>query len=204
MVMQILDAAYRPSNTMLRIWGALALVAVTAIAAMASQGPTFIEIERVAVEAARARGLLVDDLLAHSDASAVFDKLAAVGWKVDQRDELARKTLPDSDYLVKELRTSDGKKFMRAVAKMPGAFDRLDRMSRLNTGKPVIKQLVAAKDGAKMLEYMTSPTANPRLNNMLSGAPSDAQLGRPTGRIYTLNQLLIELKKLHDRSAPAK
>ena len=46
-----------------------------------------------------------------------------------------------------------------------------------------------------MIEYMTQSRGGRELGKMLSKAPNGADFNQPTGRIYTLDGLLAQLKK---------
>lgn len=178
--------------------GALTLLMSWAVvAADATKLPSFTSHEPALVKLCASAGLERTDIISKSNAAAMLDALAKQGWNVANRDKLLERVLPDNDFLVAELRSKQGKNFVRQIISMPDGLDRVDRMSRQSQGKYVINMLVTHVDGPKMIGYMTGPTSNPRLSNLLSAAPPGADLNRPTGRLYTVDDFLNELKKLH-------
>jgi len=125
----------------------------------------------------------------------VFQQLAGLGWKVADWREILEAVPADGDFLVEQLRTPAGRKFMREIAKYPNAYDRLDRLSRLPHGKKDIKALIRGPGGHKLLEYMTTTSGGRNLGKQLSNAPKGRNFNDPTGRIYTVKLLLARLKK---------
>ncbi len=135
------------------------------------------------------------DIISRSDVESLFGRLERLGWTPADRKEILAAVPADNNFLVKQLRTSAGRRFMRKIAKYPDAFDRLDRLSRLPYGKNTIKALVRGPDGYKMIEYMTTTKGGRQMGKMLSNTPKGTGFNKPTGRIYTVKQLLARLKQ---------
>jgi len=140
------------------------------------------------------------DLISRSQAEPVFKELADLGWTVaDQRAILS--TFPaDADFIVKELRTTPGRKFMRSIALYPDAYDRLDRLSRLPEGQSSIRTLIKGPGGYKLLDFLTSPTSRQQAGELLAHSPAGHDFNRPTGRIYTLDAFIKRLEQSHRAS----
>jgi hypothetical protein len=135
------------------------------------------------------------DLISRDQAAAVLKRLEKVGWQVADQDEILQQVLGEGDPLVKRLRTTAGKKFMRQAARYPQAYDRLDRLERLPDGQRILKQLIDGPDGHKLIEYLTEAPGGKNMGKMLSSAPKGGKFNQQTGRIYTQEQLLARLKE---------
>jgi hypothetical protein len=144
------------------------------------------------------------DLISRGDFQPILKELAELGWKVDDRDEIEHQLLPDDDYLVRELRTNDGRAFMRQVAQYPGGYDRLDRLVDLSDGRVILRRLINGPDGYKLLEYLTTAPGGREMGKMLSQAPHGKNFNQSTHRIYTADQLLDRLKSSHAREAASR
>jgi len=135
------------------------------------------------------------DLIARSDVKPVFEQLQVLGWRVADREAILKGVLDDEAFLVRQLRTKAGRKFMEQIKKYPDSYDRLDRLTRLPQGRQTVQALIRGPDGYKMIEYMTTTPGGSELGRMLSQAPKGRQFNEPTGRIYTEAQLLKQLGK---------
>ncbi len=142
---------------------------------------------------------LPDDLLARSDVEKVLDRLALSGWQPVDRQALLDDVLADDEFLVRELRTAAGRKFMRKISGFPNAYDRLDRLAKLPNGKRTIADLIGGPGGAKLIEYLTTASGGKELGKMLGGTPKGTNFNRPTGTIYTSSDLIRVLKREHGK-----
>ncbi len=134
------------------------------------------------------------DIIARSDVAPLFGRLGRLGFSVANREAILKKVPTDGDFLVRELRTRRGRKFMRRIANYPDAYDRLDRLSRLPHGKRTVHDLIRGPGGYKMIKYMTTTPGGKNLGRQLSNAPKGTDFNKPTGRIYTVKLLLAHLK----------
>jgi len=169
--------------------------------------PKFDEIEKAVEKHFESqRGYKSGDLLTSKDTPAVFKKLESLGWKVADRKEIEKQFLPETDWLVKQLRTDDGQKFMREVARNPSGFDRIDRMRKMPYGDRQLVDLIHSPEGYKMIEYMTTTEGGKNLGKSLSRGKQGKDFNEPTGRIYTEKQLVERLKQSHKEALepPAK
>lgn len=140
------------------------------------------------------------DIISRSQVQRLLDDLQRGGWKVPHGEELLDRIPDDSELLVRELRTRDGRKFARQIARYPQAYDRLDRLVRMPTGKSILHRLVKGPDGYKLLMYMTTAPGGDELGRMLSNSASGRDFNKPTGRIYTSIGLIDALRPLYDES----
>ncbi|MGD9636960.1 MAG: hypothetical protein AB7G28_23915 [Pirellulales bacterium] len=137
------------------------------------------------------------DLMSQSQVAAALEAVAAAGWEVPNADKIVDLALADNSFLVGELSTPDGKKFMRKIARTPGTYSRLDRISQLSQGQKFLTQLVGDAGGDLMLTYLATTNGGRNLGEMMAGTPNGTDLNLPTGRIYTAEDLLGVLKKAY-------
>jgi hypothetical protein len=133
----------------------------------------------------------------------LFRRLEKLGWKVADRREMLDRVPADNELLVRELRTSAGRKFMRQMDRYPDAYDRLDRLTHMPQGTSTLKRLVAGPDGYKLIEYLTTASGGREMGKMLSDTPRGRGFNRSTDRIYT-QQLLMESLKRSYKEAGGK
>jgi hypothetical protein len=140
------------------------------------------------------------DLIRRGQVEAVLNNVAATGWKKFKPADILDACLPDNAFIVRELASPAGKRFMRKIARHPGAYSHLDRLSSIPHGRATIRDLVHTPGGDEMITYMTTTKAGSNLGSMMSGVRGGTNLNKPTGRIYTVDDLLAALRKLHDAS----
>lgn len=143
------------------------------------------------------------DLIAREDVEPLVKKLAVEGLTLKKPDDLTKRLLTKNDFLYGELYTPAGRKMMQNIATYKNGFDRLDRLSRLPRGKQTVRDLVRGPDGQKLIEYMTTSAGGKNLGKQLSQDPNGENFNSPTGRIYTVQNLLDYLKKQYDSQKQA-
>jgi len=140
------------------------------------------------------------DIITQGQTSPLFAELQKLGWKVADRDAILKRIPADNDFIVKQLRSKQGKKFMRDFSQYPDGYDKLDQLAKLPQGKKTVEALVRGPDGYKLLEYMTTTQGGANLNKQLSRTPKGKGFTKDTGRIYTVDSLKQALKKSYDRA----
>ncbi len=141
--------------------------------------------------------LQAGDIISRSQASEVFDSLAKRGWVTPSRRAIENRLLPDSHFLVRQLRSRRGTRFMREISHIPSGYDRLDRMSSISGGRKVVADLIRGKDGAQLIEYMTTTQGGRNLSAQLTNAKGGRNFAQPTRRIYTTEQLVQALRETY-------
>jgi hypothetical protein len=136
------------------------------------------------------------DLVTRSQVAKALAKVADAGAKVPAADRIVAATLPDNSFLARELSTPAGKKFMRKVARHPGAFSRLDRLSSMSRGQTLVRDLIRGADGDKFIEYLATTPGGRKLGSTLAGTRQGTDLNQPTGRIYTAEDLMAVLEQM--------
>ena len=76
-----------------------------------------------------------DDLITRSQIEKVVAKLVSDGVKISDPASIAKRGLADDSFLVRELSTPSGKRFMRKIAPRSGAYSHLDRLSTIPRGR---------------------------------------------------------------------
>ncbi|MCE9605790.1 MAG: hypothetical protein K8U03_12920 [Planctomycetia bacterium] len=134
------------------------------------------------------------DLITQGDVEPIFNDLIAQGKPPADNEALYDAFLPERDFLAKSLRTPEGRKFMRGVAKLPKAYDRLERLSWSTTGRRMLAELIASPDGPKMFERILSPEGTALIEESLKNDPRGANFQLPTGKVHTADELLDRLE----------
>lgn len=135
------------------------------------------------------------DLLAQGDVFPLFAQLEQVGWKVADQAQIVKQILPDSDFVVVQLRTPRGQAFMRQVSRAPETYDRIDRFRRIPRGEKIIRQMIHDPGGYTLFQYMATTPGGINMGRQLSRTPNGVGFNEPTGRIYTGDQLIDRLKE---------
>lgn len=147
---------------------------------------------------AQIRGHHAGCLITQSQVEPLWKVLAKIQWNIPEadRDDLMSLIPTEKEFLVRQLYTANGRKFMRKVAvKYPEIYDRLDSLSRTNGGgKPAVSGLIAAPDAELTVKYMFSKDGKRSWAAML---PERGKFDKPTGRIYTAEELKIRLQQLY-------
>jgi hypothetical protein len=134
------------------------------------------------------------DLITRSQIERVLTKLDDAGTAVPNADKIAERGLADDSFIARELSTPSGKKFMRKLARSPGTFAHLDRLSTIPRGEKLVRDLIRDKDGDKMIEYLATTKGGQKMGSMMAGVQGGTNLNQPTGRIYTVADLVAALR----------
>jgi hypothetical protein len=135
------------------------------------------------------------DLVTRSQVLEALEKVSDAGAKVPDAARIVELTLPDSSFLARELSTPAGRKFMRKVGRNPDGFSRLDRLSSISRGQSTVRDLIRNPNGDKFIEYLATTRGGRKLGSTLGGAQGGTDINKPTGRIYTAEDLLSELQR---------
>jgi hypothetical protein len=135
------------------------------------------------------------DLITQTDIEPLFNALIEQGRPPADNESLYDAFLPEQDNLAKSLRTPEGRKFMRAVARLPNVFDRLERLSWSETGRRMLGELIEATDGPKLLEKILTPEGTAKIEASLKNDPRGGNFQLPTGKVHTADQLIDRLEE---------
>lgn len=144
-----------------------------------------------------------DAVISRNQAKVFFEELAKLGWEVTDRQKILERVPLESNYVVGQLQTSDGQRFLRVHGQKPGVIDRLDRMGRFPNGQTILHDLLAGPAGHHaMLAYMISPQGAEQLWQAVGHTMDAQQFLRPTGKIYTAQALWEQLEERYKRLKP--
>jgi len=146
-------------------------------------------------------------LISQHEVAPIFQQLQQLGWDVTDRDEILQDVLPIGDPVVTILRSPKGRKFASQVAGYKLIYDRLDRIVREPGGQRLLRDLVKLPDAARYAKQNTG-VGVPNLVDFLPKTRSGKTRAvkdyeKPTGKIYTSEQLLGRLRKSHHASKAA-
>jgi hypothetical protein len=137
-------------------------------------------------------------IITKSEVAPLRATLAKAGWKMtdEQWDGTIKLVLSDDDFIVRNLHTDKGRRFMRQVAsKYPEVYDRLDRLAHTTGGgRTGAAGLIAAPDAEYTVAYMFSKGGERSWASML---PERYKFDQPTGRLYTAETLKKHLEDLY-------
>ena len=134
------------------------------------------------------------DLITQQAVQGAFKQLELYGWIVADQKLILGQVLGDGDFVARELRSKQGRQFMRQIKRYPGGFDRLDRIVAMPQGRNNVAQMVKLPDGYKIIEAMTTTQRGKKLGERLSKARTGKNFNKPTGKIYTVDALITRLK----------
>lgn len=156
----------------------------------------------------RLPGYRPGEIISRSQAAPLFAQLRWMGWTVVDAKSLVERVPPDSDFLVRQLRTPSGRRFMQRVADSPGSYDELERLSRLPNGRRAVVELIARPEkGGDVIRYFATTPKGRRVGRLMARTgKGGADYDKPTGRIYTVEMLLDELEARYPKPnrRPAK
>lgn len=135
-----------------------------------------------------------NDLITQSEVALALQQVEKTGWRLEEPELLLERVLPDSDYLVQQLRTRHGRRFMKQVGGRPLMYDQLDRVARVPGGQALVRDLPKLPDAAVQATQLEQFL--PKIGSGRARRVKD--FNKPTGRIYTVDQLIGTLRKIYD------
>lgn len=141
------------------------------------------------------KGYKKNDLISRDQIQSVFPKLKKLGWKVADSKNILKRILPSNHFLVRQLRSSQGKRFMRKMNTKTQSFSYLHRLSRMPHGQKRVHELIRGPDGYKLLLYFSDSKYGRKTGEMISRGKNGKNFNKPTGVIYTGKQFLAALRK---------
>ncbi len=139
------------------------------------------------------------DVITQSDVKPLFEQLDALGWQVAERDAILKLVSSDQAFVVTQLRTREGRKFMRKVKGQALVYDRIDRLSRMPGGRKLIVSLTTIPKGYQLMGPNPTPGLRDLTQLLPKGrngrTPVDKDFHKPTGLIYTQDALWKHINK---------
>ncbi|HEX4415636.1 MAG TPA: hypothetical protein VH107_18530 [Lacipirellulaceae bacterium] len=144
------------------------------------------------------------DLITRAQIETVLKKLAAAGVRVPDAQAISQLGLANDSYLVRELTTPAGRRFMHKLSHDPGAYSHLDRLSEIPRGQKTINDLIREKDGDKLIDYLSTTKGGQKMGSMMGSVSGGVDLNKPTGRIYTVDDFEAVLKTALAKTASSE
>jgi hypothetical protein len=135
------------------------------------------------------------DLITQDQVAPLLMNLKKMGLPLPNARQILERVPAKDEFLAKQLRTANGRKFMRDISGYKDCYDRIDRLARLPHGEQTVRDLIRGPDGYKMIEYMTTAPGGKVLGEQLSNAPGAGDFNAKTSRLYTVTRLLTQLEQ---------
>jgi hypothetical protein len=142
------------------------------------------------------------DLITRSQIATILKKLDAAGVHVPDAASITQLGLANDSFLVRELTTPAGRKFMRKLARNPSTFAHLDRLSTIPRGEKLVRDLIRDKGGDTLVEYLATTKGGQKMGSMMAAVPGGGDLNKSTGRIYTVADFEAALKTALAKTSP--
>jgi hypothetical protein len=170
--------------------------APTGASAAGKDVPPFSEVQQTVWRCFQSRpDFQPNDLITCEDVAPLLSQLQQKGFPLRDAKQILEKVPAKGEFLVSQLSTPNGRKFMRRITVYPDGYDRLDRLSRLPLGQQTVRDLIRGPGGDKLIEYMTTSSGGRELGKQLSNVPNGEKFNAATGRIYTVPMLLDRLQQ---------
>jgi hypothetical protein len=166
----------------------------------ASKRPNFSQVAQAVADSLRGQAdYQKGDLITQREVRAALTNVVAIGWDVPDQDQLVDRALAESSFLGRELSAPSGRQFMRKLARHPGTFSRIDRLSTIEDGQATIHSLIQQKGGDDLITYLATTSGGKNLGKMMASTKGGVDLNKPTGRIYTEDDFITALRQAYDR-----
>jgi len=139
------------------------------------------------------------DIITRDEVERLFARLKRIGFVPADEETILEKVPPQSDFIVRQLRSPAGRTFMREISPHPGVYDRIERLAGLRRGKDTVAELIRrGPKGAEVITYFATDPDGIKAGKLMSTPTKGGKdYGKPTGRIYTVEALLKALQKSH-------
>ncbi len=142
------------------------------------------------------------NLMTQGHASLALRQLDHLGWQVEDQKDILKGIPADSDYLIQVLSSASGQKLLKHLPNEELLYDRLDRIIKQPGGRRLVRDMLKLPDGYRYAKA-NRPRGVPAMNEFLPKTRKGKDqvirnYGKPTGRIYTLDQFITRLHESHD------
>ncbi len=137
------------------------------------------------------------DLITQSQVKPLLAQLVNLGFPLTDPEALLARVSPDGSFLARELRTRQGRDFMRYLSGTPEAFARMERVARMKRGQQTVRDLVArGRKGADVFDYFAGTSDGKKAGKLMARRGQASGFNKQTEKLYTVDQLLAELNKM--------
>jgi len=141
------------------------------------------------------------DLISQSQVKPLLGGLPELGVELADPEALVARVPADGSFLVRALRTRQGREFMRYAAGAPNIYDRMDKMSRMRRGQKTVRELISrGRKGADVFDYLANDPDGEKAGKLMARRGQSSDFNKQTKKIYTVEELIEALKN----PAPAK
>lgn len=164
--------------------------------------PTWKDVETAAVSHFKSLpNYQAGDIVSHGQVKPLLDQLAKAGWKVSDRDALLAQISADNDLIVAQLRSKSGVKFMRKLGGSAEQYDRLRRLAETKGGDRTVSDIMKLPNGNDVLAALVESKAGKDIARQLSKGPRTRDFNKPTGYLYTQEQVMARLAESYRRDS---
>jgi hypothetical protein len=97
--------------------------------------------------------------------------------------------------LVRQFGTPKGREFMRKISGKPENFAHLHRLAETANGARQVQDLMKLPNGPDVLTALVSSPQGHDISRRIAAGPRTRNYDKPTGRIYTQQQLVARLRE---------
>jgi hypothetical protein len=144
------------------------------------------------------------DVLSQGQIKPLLAKFAKAGWKLSDQDAFLGQICADDDFVVRQLRSKSGQKFMRNMRGSAEQYDYFRRLAATKGGDRAVADIMKLNNGNDVLAALATSKAGKDISRRLADGPKTQDYNTPTGYLYTETQILARLKESHTRDARAK
>jgi hypothetical protein len=141
------------------------------------------------------------DIVSQGQVKPLLVKLAKAGWKVSDEKALLAQICPDDDFVVRQLRTKSGQKFMRSTGGSAEQYDYLRRLAETKGGDRTVADILKLPNGSEVLSSLVESKAGKDISRRLAEGPRTQGYNTPTGMLYTETQILTRIEESYSRDA---
>jgi len=141
------------------------------------------------------------DLISRGQVQPLLNGLARLGLELPDPKGFIERIPSEGSFLVRQLRTRQGREFMLHLAGSPAAYERLERLAAMKRGKKTVAELIRrGEKGAGVIVYFAEEPDGKKMGRLMARRGQSPNFNESTGKIYTVQQLLGELEKLYRKA----
>jgi hypothetical protein len=141
------------------------------------------------------------DLISQGQVQPLLGNLARLGLDLPDPKAFIERVPAEGSFLVRQLRTRQGREFMLHLAGSPAAYERLERLAAMKRGKKTVAELIhRGEKGAGVIVYFAEEPDGKKMGRLMARRGQSPNFNESTGKIYTVEQLLGELEKLYRKA----
>lgn len=129
------------------------------------------------------------DLITDQQVKPLFTDFAKSGWEIDNQDEILKRVTKSGSFMDRTMNQGNGRKFFRSISRHKNGIDRVERMSKLKTGRSSIDRLInKIPNGSDFIKALAT-TQHGKIFGQIHQSKGSKNFNNSTGKIYTEKQL---------------